>query len=89
MLRVTVEVIPFGDEDQSRKIGEMIIANDGTLGAGLASYKAVQKIEGWEPQFKEDIVHKRADGFWELIYLVLDEPPFNGGDKELASRLKM
>lgn len=41
MIRVTIELIPFGNEQEAKKIAEMVIANDGTSQNGLNSYAAM------------------------------------------------
>lgn len=38
MLRVTVDLVPFGDEEKSRPIAEMIIANDTTGTPDFGNY---------------------------------------------------
>ena len=38
MLRVTVELVPHGEEDRAYTIGTMLIANDGTGSLGYGNY---------------------------------------------------
>lgn len=74
MLRITVELVPHGDEDRAKEIAQMVIANDGTGDPYLGNY------EGWigadeytdEPA-KFGIIkgHDRSKGVWELVRLML------------------
>lgn len=62
-LRVTVEIIPFGDESKKKVLDVMNISNITT--------------PSWENDYGEvsDYIvrgHKRKAGFWELIKKVLD-----------------
>lgn len=99
MLRITVELIPFGDEDRAKKIGEMVIANTGYYG-GEHSY------EGWtapdshsgEPAMFGRVLFDRSQSVWELIKVMLKsmrddkhEEPFTDSDsisQRLFRRLK-
>ena len=73
MLRITVELVPFGDESNTRKIGEMVIANTGRVGE-LNSY------EGWtaedehsgEPAMFGRVNFDRRQSVWELVRLMVE-----------------
>jgi hypothetical protein len=76
MIRVTVEIIPFGMEAEKRVIGMAEIVNDGTGGREVGNYQAVVKnamgenmhlvcVEGF-PRLESDV--------WGLIYRVLKTP---------------
>ena len=39
MLRIKVELVPFGDESRTRSIGQILIANDGTGDSAVGNYK--------------------------------------------------
>lgn len=50
MLRVKIELVPFGDETKAKTIGEMLIANDGTGTAEKGNYAAVVAPDEWNGQ---------------------------------------
>jgi hypothetical protein len=99
MLRITVELVPFGQEDQKKKIAEMVIAN-----AGLADSKEHNAFsyEAWtapdshsgEPA-RYGVLHEfnRSQSVWELVRLMLEcirlerHKPSRAKDS-LAQRLK-
>lgn len=62
MLRVTIDVCPYGDESQARMISQMKLGNVNTVG-DIADYvviiedEEVAKVEG----------HERSKGPWELV----------------------
>jgi len=75
VLRITVELVPFGDEDHKRKIAEMVIANSGD-GTGIeGSYEAWTAPDGWSG---EPAMYGKLDSFnrkqsvWELVRLMLE-----------------
>ena len=78
MIRVTVEIYPFGIAEEKRTIGEMFIVNDvtGTFEFGNYSY-GINKInkEGDIEWHHIGILkkHKRIDGVWELIRKILNK----------------
>ena len=39
MLRIKVELVPFGNESLTRSIGQVLIANDGTGDLAVGNYK--------------------------------------------------
>lgn len=68
MLRVTIELVPHGEEQLKRILDQAIIYNDGTGDHSNGNYVATlqQKrvtIEGFA----------RADSAWELLRLVLNK----------------
>lgn len=95
MLRVIVELVPFGDESKKKKVGEMVLAND-TSGYGNSS-----NYEGWiapdewcaDPQmFGRVKGYDRRGNVWQLIKMMIEEclpkhVPGRGED-DLAQRLK-
>lgn len=75
MLRVTVELIPFGDETKAKKLGEMVIANTGSVGDDKASYEAwigPDDFTGSKAKFGKLDVFERSKGVWELIRLLTE-----------------
>ena len=67
MLKVIVEIWPFGDEKSKRVIGEMVIVNEGTGSPEHGDYYAL--ADGKKVKVKD---FTRAHGFWSLLYRVLD-----------------
>jgi hypothetical protein len=69
MIRVTVEILPFGDKKYKRTLGVMYIANDASGDESVGNYdvyiegKTAGKVKG----------HRRPQGFWKLIRSALEE----------------
>jgi len=72
MLRITVELVPFGDESQARKLVEMLIANDGNgNGDGThCDYEGWISSDTWTkdgPRYGKVTEHDRRQSVWTLI----------------------
>lgn len=78
MLRVTLEMIPFGKDSMAREIGTMEIANVGGTGA-LGDYRVKLKtVKG--PQLTTKIVSfQRSRGAWNLVKEALGNMDLNIG----------
>ena len=66
MIKVTIELLPFGMEEVKRTIAEGTIYNTGEGTKEVGNYNYVLSgikgtIEG----------HKRTDPVWKLLYLIL------------------
>jgi hypothetical protein len=96
MLRITVELIPYGVEENKEVISEIIVANTGTKNSH-EEYKYV--YEGWcknEDGFTNRVNEKiiyfdRRKSLWELIYnicLRLTIPSFGKWERELGTPSK-
>lgn len=75
MLRVTIELVPFGDEAKKRKIGEMVIANTGKNPDGTFSYAAWTAKDQHSQEsglFGRLLSFDRRQSPWELIRLILE-----------------
>ncbi len=75
-LKITVELIPRGDEKSKRKIGELFIVNDGSGTQELGNYKFRLEETPVEGGFRiqhcgEYKNHKRRNGCWSLIGEIL------------------
>lgn len=70
MLRVTVELVPFGREAEKQKIAEMVIANN-TLG-GYEAWTAPDDWSGEPARYGYLQDHDRRKSVWELIRLMLE-----------------
>jgi hypothetical protein len=77
MIRVTVELVPHGDEEQKVEIGTLVLANTGAFGLGLHEYHAVYTLPNVEEPIHKvgPITHCRQDGFWVLIKKILQKKP--------------
>lgn len=68
MIRVTVELIPKGDESKARILGTMEITNDATGSDGLGNYNGTLKAEyidrrkGHVREFR-----RREQSVWSLV----------------------
>ena len=73
MIRVTVELVPFGNEERKKVIGIMNIANDGTGDREIGNYEArLEDDRGTEGTvFVKN--HIRQEGVWRLIRRALIE----------------
>ena len=97
MLRLKLELVPFGDEDHAREIGRMVIAND-----GKSDHPAFGMYEAWlgpdnytgkGPRYLRLDGHLRSQGAWvlvrDLLNRILTHPDEPSKDKDsLAQRLK-
>lgn len=70
MLRVTVELVPFGIEKHKRTLGQLEIANFGRKSDmdDTCLYHSRAPGKDW----KFSTLHKRKDGFWKLVQRVLN-----------------
>lgn len=68
MLRITVEIVPFGNESAAKTIGKGYIVNDGTSVNNKANYDCIFKeLENNEKFSVKVKLFDRARGFWALI----------------------
>lgn len=76
MLRVTVEIVPFGSEDGAKKLGTMIIGNVTPFNDPSSYHVWVDEDPRKNPRPKphaEVMDHIRSKGFWELVRRSLNE----------------
>lgn len=66
MIKVTVELVPFGDYSQSEVISTMLIANIGGPVEGLCTYVGAYDVGTHRPAVKTT-THYRRDNVWSLI----------------------
>lgn len=72
MLRVTVELLPFGSEVRKKTIGSLTISNINTNGDNTADYKVVIDEENCDAAGRFVLKNfDRGRGFWALIHEVL------------------
>ena len=86
MIRVKVELVPFGNEDEARDIGELVLANDGWGNVFTGNYVFVyaddngQEFEGSVKDFP------RRQGIWKLLAECINNS-VEVHDQELADKL--
>ena len=75
MLRVTIELVPFGIEEEAREIGRMIIANDGTGGYGVGNYAYAFTYTDGPPEVATGTIKnfQRSLGAWSLVKKILNK----------------
>ena len=94
MLRITVELVPFGDETRAEVIGTATIANDGTGTEHSGNYRArIHRFSRGKNRRELTPMRCRVRGFsrlahgpWDLLYLVLKEAlhPKHTEDNDVA-----
>ena len=67
MLRIKIELVPFGIEEGSKQIGEMIIGNINTNDKNEASYIYAYKDDHSAEEYGQIHGFQRNLGVWELI----------------------
>lgn len=73
MLRITVELVPFGNEDRKSKIAEMVIANTGrTEDCAYMGWTAPDDWSREPARFGKLFEFDRRQSVWELIRLMLE-----------------
>jgi len=73
MLRVTIDLVPYGDEDLAHPIGEMIIGNDHTYMDNTADYIYAYHDDRGTEEFGHITRFDRNEGMWKLIARCLEE----------------
>lgn len=75
VLRVKIEIVPFGDEDKTREIHRFDIFNKGDIGRGSCAYGVIDlDLENnTGGLFIEDVHHLRSAGALELVETVLEK----------------
>lgn len=76
VLRVKLEIVPFGDETKIREIGRLDIFNKGQIGHAH-KYGVIDL--GEEPGlFSDEVIHYRPDGAWELVKSAIEDLEIKG-----------
>ena len=75
ILRVTVEIVPFGDEDEKYEISRLEIFNKGHAEFGHCEYGVIEINKERETAglHTKDVLHRRDLGAWQLIKKVIEE----------------
>jgi hypothetical protein len=68
MIRVTVELVPFGRDEWAKRIGTLLIANDGTLrGEDMGNYVFIRDDDQVGRREGSVSEHDRSGSVWDLI----------------------
>lgn len=84
MIRVRVDLVPFGNEDEAKQIAEMVIAHIDGLDHNTRYFSAIS-TDAHQPIFKT-AYHDRREGLWTLIKHVISSIEY-GIDKKYESIL--
>jgi len=75
MIKVTIEVYPFGIEKLKRHVGTMIISNDGTGTKEMGNYNVklskFKEPDKWWKEGRVDGFKRKLRGPYDLIYIAL------------------
>lgn len=91
MIRVTVELVPFGDDSKAKVIGRILIANTGVGNATTGYYASITEYNTDRGAYisKAEVTDfSRKEGVWSLIHKVLTADQCNESDKLIFERLK-
>lgn len=79
-LRVKLEIVPFGREEEAREIGRLDINNIGNCeywqhfgNRCLYNVIMIEHDKNSAGMFKQSVKHFRSDGPWDLLHSVLDD----------------
>ena len=75
VLRVKLEIVPFGDEENVREIGRLDIFNKGEAYGDMYEYGVIDLTPGQIGLIDRKIYHERDDGAWKLVQNVLMNAP--------------
>jgi hypothetical protein len=73
MLRITIDLVPFGNEEGSKAIGEMIIGNEHMYADNTANYVYGYRDDKGTEEFGYITRFDRSEGIWKLLHRCLDE----------------
>lgn len=86
MIRVRVDLIPFGNEDEAKEIGQLVLANDGHGNVFTGDYVFVY-ADNHGAEHEGSVKHfPRKQGIWELISACLNSS-LEPHDEELVDKL--
>jgi hypothetical protein len=89
MLRIIIELVPFGNEDEAQKIATMLIANEGTsrdVRVGNYAYVYDYADRPDDPMFGYVKRYNRNDGAWGLVKKVLNDK-YHASSNDTVERL--
>lgn len=89
MLRITIELVRFGNEDDVEKIATMLIANEGTSNdyrTGNYAYVYNYADRPDDPEFGYVKRYPRIDGAWGLVKKCLNDK-YHASSNDTVERL--
>lgn len=88
MLRVTIELVRFGNEDDVETIATMLIANEGTGDYKVGNYAYVYNYSDRpdDPEFGYVKRYPRIQGAWGLVKKVLNDK-YHASSNDTVERL--
>ena len=86
MIRVRVELVPFGNEDKAKEIGQLVLANDGHGNMFTGNYVFVCADDSGEEREGSVKDFPRKQGIWSLISKCISNST-DVHDGELAEKL--
>ena len=83
MLRVTIELVPYGVESEARKIATMLLANDGTGTQKTGNYVYAYEYGDRPDDPKIGILTRfpRNEGAWSLVKKILNDKYHSNGNE--------
>ena len=72
VLRVKIEIVPFGEEDKAREISRFDIFNKGQAEFGHCKYGVIEINKNGAGLWNDEILHRRDLGAEELVRKVLE-----------------
>lgn len=86
MIRVKVDLVPLGNEDEAKQIGELVLANDGWGNAFTGNYVFVCADDSGEEREGSVKDFPRGQGIWKLIAECLHSS-LDPHDEDLVDKL--
>jgi len=72
VLRVKIEIVPFGEEDETREISRFDIFNKGRAEFGHSKYGVIEINKDGAGLWDEEILHRRDLGAEELVRKIFE-----------------
>lgn len=91
MIKVTIELVPYGVEKNKTTIAELFIDNRGKLssendeenGEYVYRYRGIVKNDGETDILIGEALHKREDDVFKLLYKVLQDREYQKSKKKM------
>ena len=86
MIRVRVDLVPFGNEDEAKEIGQLVLANDGYGNVFTGNYVFVYADNSGKEHEGSVKDFPRNEGIWKLIAECLNSN-LEPHDEDLVDKL--
>lgn len=73
VLRIKLEIVPFGIESKTREIGRLEIFNEQQIDFDKYAYGVIDLTKGEEGMYLMYVTHHRSKGAWVLVDKILQE----------------